>query len=421
MIGPLMNSGMSPRLLLTYVVLGFAYPAMIGFVFMQYVYYDAMMAAMQITHTQLGLLLTIDALGAMALALPGGILADRFDCKKVMALSLAVSAIACIYFALSPTYSSALGVWIVLAIVMCGFYPAVFKVVRIIAHEKSQGKSFGIFGACNAIGFMTVNFTALSVYNSVHEADGPVAGLSAVLWVFAAVLIFGTVVGYLLLRGVGNPEAEATEVERFSFSDLKHVLKMPGTWLVFIVGFGINGLHLSISYFTPYFTSVLGTAVVFSGALAVVRQYGVRLVASPLGGWYGDKIGSTTRVIRFVVSMAALLVATIMLLPTGTALVVIVILVLVLAFMNSISLSLCYSTFAEALIPRRYMGTVIGVITILLPDLFIPPMYGHWLDTHGNDGYYYIFSFTIFLCVVCAIGATVIIRRAQKYRQPSNS
>ena len=417
MSNPLRKTGMSPRLLLTYVVLGFAYPAMIGFVFMQYVYYDAMIAAMQITHTQLGLLLTIEALGAMALALPGGILIDRFDCKKVMALSLGISALACIWFALSPTYSSALGVWTVLAITMCGFYPAIYKVIRIIASEKNQGKSYGFFGACNAIGFMAVNFTALSVYKSVHESSGAVDGLSAVLWVFAAVLILGTVLGYLLVRGVNNPEAEATELDRFSFADLKHVLKMPGTWLVFVVGFGINGLHLSMSYFTPYFTSVLGTAVVFSGALAVIRQYGMRLVSSPLGGWYGDKIGSTTRVIRFAVAVAGLLVISIMLLPAGTALFLIIILVLVIAFMDNMSLSLCYSTFAEALIPRRYMGTVLGVITILLPDLFIPPMYGHWLDTHGNDGYYYIFSFTVFLCVICVVAATIIIRRARKHRE----
>ncbi len=413
----LRKNGMSPRLLLTYVVLGFGYPGMIGFVFMQYVYYDAMMMAMQITNTQLGLLLTIDALGAMLLALPGGILADRFDCKKVLALSLGIATLACVWFALYPTYRSALVVWSVLAVVMCGFYPAVFKVVRIIAPENGQGKSFGIFGACNAIGFMAVNFTALSVYHAVHEGGGPVEALSAVLWVFAAALGIGTIVGYLLLRGVSNPEAEATEVDRFSFANLKQVLKMPGTWLVFIVGFCINGLHLSISYFTPYFTNVLGTALVVSGSLAVIRQYGVRLAASPLGGWYGDRIGSTTKVIRLVVSIAALLIAAIMLLPAGTALPVIIILVLLLAFMNSISLSLCYSTFAEALIPRRYMGTVIGVITILLPDLFIPPLYGYWLDTYGNYAYRYIFSFTILICLICVVGAGLIIRRAEKYRR----
>ena len=419
MMRSLWKNKMSPRLLLTYVMLGFGFPGVMGFVCMQYVYYDAMMEAMQITHTQLNLLLTIEALGAVALALPGGILIDRFDCKKVMALSLTATTVACVWFALSPTYNVALGVWTILAITMCGFYPAIYKVIRIIAPENRQGNSYGIFGACNALGYMGINFTGLSVYKLVSETGGVVEGLSAVLWVFAAVLFIATVAGYLLVRGVKNPEAEASEIERFSFADLKYVLKMPGTWLVFAVSFGVSSLHLGMSYFTPYFTNVLGTALIFSGALAVFRQYGLRLVASPLGGWYGDKIGSTTKVIRFTVTVAALLVGVIMFLPPGTALAVVVTLVLLAAFMDNMSFSLCYSILAEALIPRRYTGTVLGLITIILPDLFLPPLYGHWLDTYGNGGYSFIFSLTIFICVICSFAATIIIRRAKKYRQTS--
>ena len=334
-----------------------------------------------------------------------------------MTLSLVIITASCVWFALSPTYSSAIGVWTILAIALCGFYPAIYKLIRIIAPENRQGNSYGIFGACNALGYMVINFTALSAYQAASETGGAVKGLSAIVWVFAAVLFIATVAGYLLVRGVKNPEAEASEIDRFSFADLKYVFKMPGTWLVFSVSFGVSSLHLGMSYFTPYFTNVLGTALVFSGTLAVVRQYGLRLVASPLGGWYGDKIGSTTRVIRFAVAVAAFLVGAIMFLPPGTALAVIVILVLVTAFMDNISFSLCYSIVSEALIPRRYTGTVLGLITIILPDLFLPPMYGHWLDTYGNDGYYFIFGLTILLCAISAIGATVIIHRAKKYRQ----
>lgn len=406
----------SPRLLITYFVLGFAYPGIIGLVYMQYVYYDAMILVMDISNTQLGLLMTIEALGAVFLALPCGILIDRFDCKKVMALSLAATALGCAIFAFNPTYKIALVAWTVFAVTMCGFYPAIYKVVRIIAPESRSGSSFGIFGVCNAIGFMTVNFISLKTYSVIEASSGPAAGMSAVLWIFFGVLVCAGLIGYLLVRSVKNPDHDVTQVDKFSFKDIKTVFKMPGTWLVFIIGFVINSQHISMSYFTPYFTSVLGTAVVFSGVLAVIRQYGMRVISSPLGGWYGDRLQSNSKVIIFGLVIASCLIAAIMLLPSGVAVWSVVLLVMALALMDNMTISLCYSIFGEALIPPRYMGTVIGVITIILPDLFVPAMFGFWLDNFGNGGYPFIFLFTIALNVLGIIAAYIVIRRYKKHK-----
>lgn len=44
-----------------------------------------------------------------------------------------------------------------------------------------------------------------------------------------------------------------------------------------------------MSYFTPYFTDVLGVTVVFTGWVAILRQHGMTLTA-PVGGWLTDKI-----------------------------------------------------------------------------------------------------------------------------------
>lgn len=86
-------------LLLVYIAIGFAHPAMISLVFMQYVYYDPMIAAMGINNAQLGFLLTIEGAGAVVLALPVGIMVDRFDCNKILYVSFLASAVACGVFA----------------------------------------------------------------------------------------------------------------------------------------------------------------------------------------------------------------------------------------------------------------------------------------------------------------------------------
>lgn len=411
----------SPRLILTYLVLGFAYPGIIGLVYMQYVYYDAMILVLNISNTQLGLLMTIEALGAIFLALPGGILIDRFDCKKVMALSLGITAAGCGLFALHTTYQTALITWGIFAVTMCGFYPAIFKVIRIIAPEERSGSSFGIFGVCNAIGFMIVNFISLKAYSVVEAKAGSAAGFSVVLWIFFGVLTVAGFAGYMLVRGVKNPDKDVTQLDKFSLKDLKTVLKMPGTWLVFLVGFVINAFHISMSYFTPYFTNVFGMAMVASGAIAVIRQYGLRLIGGPLGGWYGDKSNSNTKVITLCLTLSIVLIGVIIFLPISVGVAVVMSLVLLLALTDNITISLCYSIFGEALIPPRYMGTVMGVITILLPDLFIPALYGNWLDKFGNTGYLYIFLFIIALNILGIIAALIIMKRYKKHKAAYNA
>ena len=147
------NKG-SLRIFLAYILLGLGYATMIGFTYMQYVYYDAMIATLGITNAQLGILISIVAIGAIFTAFPGGILVDRYDCKKVLTISLGATSGLCVWFALHPTYAVALCCWTGLALTMSGYFPAIFKTVRILVADNRQGSSFGCFGMATATGFM---------------------------------------------------------------------------------------------------------------------------------------------------------------------------------------------------------------------------------------------------------------------------
>lgn len=403
-------------LLLVYIAIGFAHPAMISLVFMQYVYYDPMIAAMGINNAQLGFLLTIEGAGAVILALPVGIMVDRFDCNKILYVSFLASAVACGVFAAWPTYAVALIAWGILAITMCGFIPAVYKMVRIIVPEEYEGRSFGVYGFFNAIGFMLINFFGLALYSRVESSFGMGAGLSAILWTFCIILVLASTVAFFGIRKIGTCEKDDATLDRVTLKDVKHVATMPGTWLVFIIAFSINSLHITVSYFTPYFTSVLGVAAVFSGAFAVIRQYGVRLLVAPLGGWLGDRMKSNTTVIVAGFILASFFILLVIFLPPSVPIVIAIIVVLAIAIFDNLLMPFQYSSCREAMIPPKYMGTVIGLTTILIPDLFVPSMFGSWLDSFGNDGYTYIFLFSIGLNLV-AIGAGIAIIRRFRRKQ----
>ncbi len=402
------------RLLLAYFAIGFAHPAMISFVFMQYVFYDAMIAVMGITNFQLGFLITIEGAGAIILALPIGMLVDRFDCNKVLYASWMASALASAAFALVPTYEVALVAWAVLSVTMCGFIPGVYKIVRIIVPADSEGKSYGAFGFFTAIGFMVINFVSLAVYSWAADEFGLATGLSIVLWLFAIVLSVSATIAFLVIRTLDYPGDEAKTVKKISLRDVVGVAKMPGTWLVFIICFTINTLHMTVSYFTPYFTGVLGATIAFSGAFAVIRQYGVRLLIAPFGGWLGDRIRSNTKIITVAFLVASVLIMIVIGLPAEISIAVVVLVVLGIAVVDNLLIPMQYAACREALIPPKYMGTVVGLTTIILPDLFVPSMYGNWLDVYGNGGYVYIFLFSIALNLVAVVAGVVILRRFKK-------
>lgn len=401
-------------LLLVYISIGFAYPAMISLVFMQYVYYDPMIDAMDISNAQLGFLLTIEGAGAIILALPIGIMVDRFDCNKILYASFLVSALACAAFAIIPSYPVAMVAWTIFSITMCGFIPGVYKMMRIIVPEEYEGRSYGLYGFFNAIGFMLMNFFSLFLYSRVEQAFGMKAGFSAVLWTFCSILVVFSTVAFICIRKVGTCESDDGQLERITLKDVKSVATMPGTWLMFIIVFAIGSLHISVSYFTPYFTSVLGVAAVFSGAFAVIRQYGVRLLIAPLGGWLGDKIRSNTTVVVGAFVLASLFVLIVIFIPPSTPIVLAVAIVLAIAIFDNLLMPFQYSTCREAMIPPKYMGTVIGLTTMILPDLFVPAMFGGWLDMFGNAGYTNIFLFTIGLDLIAILAGLIIIKRYRK-------
>ena len=66
---------------LAVISLGFVYGSMFNLAYMKYIFYDAMLEAMQCTNTQLGLLITVYTIVSCVGLLPGGWIADRCKTK----------------------------------------------------------------------------------------------------------------------------------------------------------------------------------------------------------------------------------------------------------------------------------------------------------------------------------------------------
>ena len=409
--------------LLIVFFMGLAFAVVYATPFVQYVFYDDLAGALHATNTQLGFLIAIFGIGNL-LAPFGGALSDKFNTKKVYLLGMFITCALNFLLAMNMSYTFAIFIWAGLAVAgLILYFPAHTKLVRLVGDEESQGTIFGFTESACGLASVIINFIALGLYAKVAVgAMGGVAGLKAVIISYGAVGLIATIALVFLLpdpekAGKGQDGGDSGQETKLSMKEWSGVFKDPRTWFAGIAVFATYSTYQTLSYFTPYFTNVLGATVVGSGAIAIIRTYGIRIVGAPLGGYMGDRIHSVSSVIATVLACGAVITLIFMFMPAGVPSVLLTVMTLVIGFMVHIARGAMFAVPSEVKIPRRYAASTAGVVCAIgfCPDLFQAAMYGHWLDTCGNAGYTRIFIYIIAIMVVGVINGVATVVYKKKY------
>lgn len=409
--------------LLIVFFMGLAFAVVYATPFVQYVFYDDLAGALHATNTQLGFLIAIFGIGNL-LAPFGGALSDKFNTKKVYLLGMFITCALNFLLAMNMSYTFAIFIWAGLAVAgLILYFPAHTKLVRLVGDEESQGTIFGFTESACGLASVIINFIALDLYAKVAVgAMGGVAGLKAVIISYGAVGLIATIALVFLLpdpekAGKGQDGGDSGQETKLSMKEWAGVFKDPRTWFAGIAVFATYSTYQTLSYFTPYFTNVLGATVVGSGAIAIIRTYGIRIVGAPLGGYMGDRIHSVSSVIATVLACGAVITLIFMFMPAGVPSVLLTVMTLMIGFMVHIARGAMFAVPSEVKIPRRYAASTAGVVCAIgfCPDLFQAAMYGHWLDTCGNAGYTRIFIYIIAIMVVGVINGVATVVYKKKY------
>lgn len=259
-------------------ILGTCWTIVYALPFIQYILYDPLLEQLGCSNTQLGLLMTIFGLGNIFGAPVGGWLADRFDYKKIFVASIVLNGVLSIIFASHITYVTAVGIWLLMAVdVLVMNYPCHIKIVRMLASDADQGKIFGMNESFVGITSTIVNAILLAIFAKLGSSAW---GFQVVVYVIGAIALVLAIPTYFVMKDIAKNEAKvAAEVkeekkEKMTGKDFLEIIKNPATWLI---GFGIFSVYtcaVSMSYFTPYFTAVMGGTVAVSGFISLVRTYG---------------------------------------------------------------------------------------------------------------------------------------------------
>lgn len=388
------------------VILAFTGSVIFGLPFFRFEYYDAYISTYHLTNTQMGVFGTIIGLFGIVSYLFGGVVADGMSVKKIIVLSPIVTGIGGLLHLLPLGFGGLLGIYALWGVsTTFAFWPACVKAVRVMSDEDNQGKAYGFFEGMQSIAGAFTSLVAVGIFHwGTSGAGNEVLAMKFVILFYSFVNIAMGIVAIFTVED----DKIVLEGEKVSFKGISKVLKNPAVWIICLVSFCNHVFCLSIYYYIPYVTDILGAAVAFGAMMGVLRKFG-SIGGNIVGGYLADKFGTgKLMLLAYIVMLVGQI--SIFFVPVGAAgaIIVTVLFITILTFFH-MNYAMAWTMMSEGAVPVEYCGTAAGLICTAgaIPETFISIFAGSLIDNHpGITGYRYFF---IFLTIVIAFGLVLIL------------
>ena len=98
--------------------------------YLKTVFYDPLVAAFQITNTEVGTMMSVYSVVKTVLYIPAGILVDRFDNRKMLVFSMVMLAVLTFVYAIIPSLTIVYVLYGLMAVSNVIFWTAFIKAIR---------------------------------------------------------------------------------------------------------------------------------------------------------------------------------------------------------------------------------------------------------------------------------------------------
>jgi len=315
-------------------------------------FYTQFLETYGLTNEELGTLMTFFSLTATPGYLFGGLLADKFNPKKLLIISLLMTA------TLGYTMFFISGYYVLLACYF-GFgisttfihWNAALKLIRIQANDDDQGNTFGVFEWCYALCSAFTSYgllAALKYINSFKLASA----------IYATVLVFIAVLIVIFLKNENS--VNFANDNGFKLSMAGKALSHPVTWINGLIVMGMFIVVTGISYLNPYLSGVYGTSVEFGTSFSIMNKCIIRLLVVTIGGMLIDRWKTPKFMAIFMIFLGSSIVAMIILPQDSGLMTVAVIIAFLIVIFLSTARSGMYTPIPEAKIPLTITGTAMA-------------------------------------------------------------
>ena len=356
-----------------------------------YDFYNHFLETYNITDGQAGELLSFFGITAVIGYFIGGWIADRFNPKSLVVMSAVLTAAAGTVVAFSSSFTVLKIMYFIFGITStCMHWSAFLKLIKNIGSDEEQGRLFGFYNF--AFGLIGVACTYL-ILGMMETALAKYEFRGGMMIYCVISIIFGILTWIFVPYDEEKAKSRESADDKIDLKLVGKVLKMPITWYLGLFTLGYFLIRSTIPYLNPYMTDAFGISVGVAALLTNTLRSGMNLVSGPIGGFFIDKLKSSTKVVMAGSLGTLVFTVVLMMVPQQhnmiTQLMVTCVILLLFSYVNSTAL---YTPVTEAKVPFRYVGTVLGVASAIgySSDIWLYNVCGSWLDAFGNAGYKYI-------------------------------
>lgn len=384
------------------------------------IFRPTLLQVFDITNLELGAYFSIYGIVAMISYLFGGLIADRFPGKQLMAFALWATALGGGIMALFPV-ATVLGplyaFWGITTIFL--FWAALIKTTRALGGSDFQGSAFGILeGGRGATAALLASVAMLLFASFTGDESGSqfaAERLFSFRWVVAVTAVLTGLAGFFIWVAVPASLGASEASQNIQLRQLKQLVTSKGV--------GLQALMIVCAYvgykitddFSLYAYDVLGFSEVDSAAVGTTALW-LRPLFALFAGLLADRWKGSSVVIGCftVMGMGGAVIA--MGWAEGLGWLVLTVLATTLLGVYGVR-GVYFALMEEDRIPIGVTGTAVGVISLLgfTPDVFMSPLMGYLLDTYpGVTGHRYVFLVLAAFSLVGLFAGSLFYRRTAK-------
>jgi sugar phosphate permease len=366
----------------------------------------------KLSNLELGTCFSIYGIVAFISYFIGGGLADKYQPRYLMAISLFLTALGGLYMATYPSYfglSLLYGYWGFTTIFL--FWAAMIKATRVWGGKLKQGIAFGLLDGGRGLVSFAFGWLGIFIFSLFLMEEIEVATVMQRKVAYGYVVLICSaiiaIIGVLLLFFVKDDPLMETTLEKITtnqlFKNYVKVIKIPSVWLLMVIILCAYTGYKITDIYSQYANEVMGYNQRDAAAIGS-NLLGIRSIIGIVIGLLADRTRSSfMMLISFAITiLGAFIFASGLIEPDTTLLfwfTIITVATGVYAFRT-----LYFAAIQEGKISLAVTGTAVGLISLIgyTPDIFMGPVIGVLLDNSpGERGFQYVF---IMLAVVSILG-----------------
>ena len=362
-----------------------------------------------LTNTNLGDIFAVYGSMAMVSYFLGGIIADKISARKLMAVSLLLTASGGIYMSTIPDLfgmTLLYGYWGITTIFL--FWAAMLKATREWGGDNTQGKAFGLLEGGRGVLASLLSAIAIIIFASFLPLQINLASASERLNGFRSIILF-----YSSLTAMGAvlvwkflPESQVHTTNKKSsidFRSLTKVLSNRLVWLHAAIIICAYSTYKGLDNTALYAYEVMGMNEVDAATLFTYASL-TRPIAAVFAGILADRMVAS-RVILLMFCMLLCSFSSLIFLDGSAPWITFLYMNIFVTFFAVFAIrGIYFALIHEINTPAKITGTTIGIVSFVgfTPEIFFGSISGRILD--ANPGLIGHQNYFIFLTSIAFIG-----------------